>query len=172
MVIDWTGSGSQYLPWAARVANTSAISIGVASLTPSVNEPHPSAWSGWAIFRSTSVRQRSPSRSAIRTAFAAPTFCSSWTKYVFTDLPNTLHMVCRPTIDSVEFFGHQCTWSPHDDGPGPVMYFDRNTIGALNDVDSGMPLSSAASMVKILNVDPAWYPAIVPPPSSGLTVFG
>jgi hypothetical protein len=29
---------------------------------------------------------------------------------------------------SVEFFGHQCT--PQDDGPRPVMYLDRYTIGA------------------------------------------
>ncbi len=35
-----------------------------------------------------------------------------------------------------------------------------------------MPASSAASIVNILNVDPAWYPGRSPPPSSGLTVFG
>ena len=35
-----------------------------------------------------------------------------------------------------------------------------------------MPASSAASMVKILNVEPAWYPGMSPPPSSGFTVFG
>jgi hypothetical protein len=107
------------LPSAASVAKTLAISTGVASLTPSVNEPQPSARSGAAIIRSMSVRQRSPSRSAIRTAFSEPIFCSSQTKYVFTDLPNPLHMVCRPVIDAVEFFGHQ--WIPQVDGPGAVM---------------------------------------------------
>ena len=89
------------------MAKTLAISTGVASLTPRVNEPQPSACSGPAISRSMSVRQRMPIRSAIRTAFSEPIFCSSQTKYVLTDLPKPLHMVCRPLIDLLEFFGHQ-----------------------------------------------------------------
>ncbi len=54
-----------------------------------------------------SVRHRSPSRSAIFTTVSAPIFRSGQTKYVLTDLPKPLHMVCRPLIDALEFFGHQ-----------------------------------------------------------------
>jgi hypothetical protein len=75
-----TGIGWQYRPSAPSVANTFAISTGVASLTPSVNDPHPSARSGDAISRSMPVRHLRPSRSAIRTAFSAPIRCSSHTK--------------------------------------------------------------------------------------------
>src|SRR4051812_2823902 len=71
-LMNCTGLGAQYRPSAASVAKTLAISSGVASLTPSVKEPQPSACSGEAIRLSTSVRQVSPSRSAIRTAFSAP----------------------------------------------------------------------------------------------------
>ncbi len=126
--MDRTGSGSQYRPSAATVANTLAISTGVASLTPSVNAPHPAACSGPASFLSTSVRHFRPSFSAMATALSAPTRCSSCTKYVFTDLPNPLHMVCSPVIDLLEFFGHQCV--PQVAGPGAVMYLETNRSGA------------------------------------------
>ena len=44
----------------------------------------------------------------MRTALSAPTFCSSCTKYVFTDLPKPDHMVCRPVIAALALDGHQC----------------------------------------------------------------
>src|SRR5690349_18845162 len=102
-----TGSGSQYTPSAATVAYASAISSGVVSATPRVNAPQPDAFAGDAWSRSMPVRQRSPSFSAIATAFSAPTFCSSWTKYVLTDLPNPDHIDWVPVIDLLAFCGHQ-----------------------------------------------------------------
>ena len=113
--MDTTGSGSQYVPSAATEANASAISSGVVSATPSVNAPQVRALAGEACSRSMPVRQCRPSRSAIRTTASAPTRCSSCTKYVFTDLPKPVHMLCRPVIEALAFCGHQC-WLPHDDG--------------------------------------------------------
>ena len=102
-----TGEASQYRPSAARVAYALAISSGVVSATPRVNEPQLLACSGEACVRSTSVCQVRPSFSAIATAFAAPTRSSSWTKYVLTDLPKPLHMVCTPTMAALALCGHQ-----------------------------------------------------------------
>ena len=91
-VIDVTGSGAQYSPSAAIVAYASARSSGVVSETPSVNEPHvAAAWA--AIAASDGARKVMPSRWAMATARAAPTFCSSQTKYVFTDRPKPVHIV-------------------------------------------------------------------------------
>ena len=40
------------------------------------------------------------------TAFCAPTFSSTWTQYVLTDLPNPDHMVCVPVIELLALCGH------------------------------------------------------------------
>ena len=53
-----------------------------------------------------------------------------------------------------------------------VFHLDWYRCGLLISVDSGMPFSSAASIVNSLNVEPAWYPGRSPPPSSGFTVAG
>ena len=91
-VIEVTGSGAQYSPSAAIVAYASARSSGLVSETPSVNAPHVAAECA-AIAASDGARNVMPSRWAIATARAAPTFCSSQTKYVLTDRPKPVHIV-------------------------------------------------------------------------------
>jgi hypothetical protein len=74
---------------------------------------------------------------------------------VLTDLPKPDHMVCTPVIAPLAFCGHQRP--PHEPGsPSPAGYRDTKRMGELNAVFSGIPASSAASMVNILNVEPAW----------------
>ena len=97
------------------VAYALAISSGVVSATPRVNEPQPLAFSGEAMSWSMSVCQVSPSRSAIRTARSAPMVASSWTKNVFTDLPKPVSMFWLPVMAGLALRGHQ-NW-PH--GPLP-----------------------------------------------------
>jgi hypothetical protein len=63
-------------------------------------------------------------------------------------------MLRSPSIhDGFAFAGHHRP----PQLPGPLAgQMDASRAGALNLVLSGMPLSSAASMVNILNVEPAW----------------
>ena len=119
-MIDRTGSGSQYRPSAAIVAYASAISSGVVSATPSVKAPQVRALAGEACSRSMSVCQVSPSRCAIATAFCAPTFCSTCTQYVLTDLPKPDHMVWVPVMPRLALRGHQCPPAHACGSRGPV----------------------------------------------------
>src|SRR5690242_10316393 len=80
VVMERTGDGAQNLPSAATVAYAPAISSGVVSATPSVNGPQPTAWSGCARPRSTSLCHVRPSRSAMATALSAPTRSSTCTQ--------------------------------------------------------------------------------------------
>ena len=99
-----------------------------------------------------------PSRSAISTTRSAPTFSVSQAKYVFTERPNALHMVRGPSIDDgLAFAGHQRPSQLASPVTGKRV---SNWVGATKSVDSGRPDSSAASMVKSLNVEPPWYPSI------------
>ena len=148
-----TGVASQCIPSAARVAYALAISSGVVSDTPRVNAPQPLAFSGDAMSRSTSVCQVRPSFSAMRTARSAPILCSSCTKYVFTDMPKPDHIACTPVIAGLALRGHHRP--PQDPGPS-AAYCVMIRCGELILVLSGSPISSAATIVKILNVDPAW----------------
>ena len=91
---------------------------------------------------------------------------------MFTERPNPVHMVRLPSIHfGFALTGHQ--WPP---GSCPDRCRDSCVTsgdGALNVVSSGLPSSSAASMVNSLNVDPDWYPVTLPPPAiSWSTVFG
>ncbi len=141
------------MPLAATVAYASARSSGVVSATPSVNEPQPPAW---FLARLASERARNvmPSRCAMATAFCGPTCSSSQTKNVFTDRPKPVHMVRSPSMnDGLALPGHQYP----SQLPGPLSrHFVFKLAGALKLVSSGIPASSAASMVNILNVEPAW----------------
>src|SRR5262245_10413607 len=95
-----TGSGVQYLPSAARVAYAFATSSGVDPDTPSVKPPQSDARSrleanskslGWSGVPC--ARNWMPIDLAVSTTLSAPTFCSSGTKNVFTDLPNASQML-------------------------------------------------------------------------------
>lgn len=104
--IETTGSGAHHMPSAATAAYAPARSSGVVAETPRVNGPHSRApWR--ASCASSPARKTMPSRSAISTTRSAPTRSVSHAKYVLTDSPNAVHMVCWPSIESVAFRGHQ-----------------------------------------------------------------
>ena len=46
-----------------------------------------------------------PSRLATSTTFSAPTRSSSGMKYVLTDRPKPVHMLCTPAMLAPAFFG-------------------------------------------------------------------
>src|SRR5215470_10894322 len=150
------------------VAYALARSSGVVSTTPSVNAPQVAGLA--ASLASLDARNWMPSRWAMATAAGGPICSSSHTKYVLTDRPNPVHMVRKPSIQSgLLFTGHHLP----PQVPGVPGYGVTSGEGALNTVSSVLPASSAASMVNILNVDPAWYPVTLPPPAtSWLTVLG
>ncbi len=167
---DSTGSGGQYTPSAATVAYAFARSNGVVAATPSVKAPQVSGRRA-AIVASSSERNLIPSFFAMSTAFCAPICSSSQTKYVLTERPNPFHIVRSPFIqDGLALAGHQCP--PQLPFPSASQWVGSGD-GELNEVDSGRPSDSAASMVNILNVEPAWYPAIaLSPPTNWLTLLG
>src|SRR5262245_22110590 len=150
------------------VAYALARSSGVVSATPRVNAPQVAGLA--ASLASLAARNWMPNRCAIATAAGGPICSSSQTKYVLTERPNPVHMVRGPSIHSgLLLTGHH--FPPQT--PGVPGYGVTRGEGATNSVSSVLPASSAASIVNILNVDPAWYPVTLPPPAtSWLTVFG
>src|SRR2546423_15517791 len=101
-----------------------------------------------------------PSRLATSTAASVPTRSCSGTKNVLTERPNPVHMLRLPFIQDGFALTGQYRGVPGQPllylGSADAGYFDLYGDVVLIEYSSGSPFSSAAVIVKILNVDPAW----------------